>query len=438
MNSVLWVAKMSKRIMFTNTNMLVFFVFTFTVFLYQPLVKVLPGYKFIDEAVVLMLAGMAVFKFMFLQAKFPLLPEERAILFFWTALILIGLLSSALSQLQPLRFVLMDFLLLSKFLIAYFSVRILIRCGGNEYVLSSAYRSWYLAFLVLLVVLVIIGKLFYVFPVFDYRFGGIPSTQLFYVHPARYGFVFACLFVVLLPMVRQSKWWIICLIVILLLGGLSLRYKFFLFVFVALFTIYLLSSRQRKKFFSLRGRVLIFIVILAMVFVGYGQFNVHFMPGEGGAVYPRGLMLITGVEIAKSYFPLGAGFGSFGGYVSSVNYSDLYHQYGLSVIQGLSPDKTSFLADNFLALLVGQFGFVGLFCFFGTVINFYKILGKVYYSSVSSWEYPVSGLLILTVVVIDSAGETIFMQNRAVFAFVFIACVVSKRELVLRRAGGQV
>ena len=85
------------------------------------------------------------------------------------------------------------------------------------------------------------------------------------------------------------------------------------------------------------------------------------------ATVPRVLLYVTGVQIANSRFPLGAGFGRFGGYASVLDYSPLYDEYGLSQLWGLSQDSPYYLEDTYwphIAAETGWFGAVILLAFY--------------------------------------------------------------------------
>ncbi len=81
----------------------------------------------------------------------------------------------------------------------------------------------------------------------------------------------------------------------------------------------------------------------------------------------RALLYVTGWRIAEDHFPLGAGFGRFGGYVSQLHYSPLYDEYGLSNIYGLSRETPSYMQDTYwphILAEVGLFGALVLVAFF--------------------------------------------------------------------------
>ena len=74
---------------------------------------------------------------------------------------------------------------------------------------------------------------------------------------------------------------------------------------------------------------------------------------------PRVLLYVTGVEIANERFPLGAGFGRFGGYASVWDYSPLYDEYGLSRIYGLTADNPMYAEDTYWPHIAAETGWIG-------------------------------------------------------------------------------
>jgi len=91
-----------------------------------------------------------------------------------------------------------------------------------------------------------------------------------------------------------------------------------------------------------------------------------------GPLAPRVLLYTTGVEIANTRFPLGAGFGRFGGYASIADYSPLYDEYGLSGIYGLGSDNPYYIEDTYWPHLAAETGWFGAIVVFG----FYLLLAE--------------------------------------------------------------
>lgn len=78
---------------------------------------------------------------------------------------------------------------------------------------------------------------------------------------------------------------------------------------------------------------------------------------------PRLLLYATSVEVARDYFPLGAGLGRYGSPMSRVDFSPLYAQYGLNRIWGLTPDYDAYITDTFWPQILGEIGLFGLIGF---------------------------------------------------------------------------
>jgi hypothetical protein len=83
----------------------------------------------------------------------------------------------------------------------------------------------------------------------------------------------------------------------------------------------------------------------------------YYVPGN-----PRILLYTTSVEIARDYFPLGAGLGRYASPLSRDpdNFSPLYHHYGLDHIWGLTPHYPAYITDTYWPHVLGEIGVFGL------------------------------------------------------------------------------
>ena len=86
---------------------------------------------------------------------------------------------------------------------------------------------------------------------------------------------------------------------------------------------------------------------------------------------PRVLLYVTGAQIANARFPLGAGFGRFGGYASALDYSPLYDAYGLSQVYGLTPDSPLYVMDTYWPHIAAETGWLGA----AVLLTFLLLLG---------------------------------------------------------------
>lgn len=164
---------------------------------------------------------------------------------------------------------------------------------------------------------------------------------------------------------------------------------------------------HKKVKFSFKYITLGLLTCLFMIYVAWSKINVYFGQGITETSSARSVLYITSFKIAKDYFPLGTGFGSYGNDASRVVYSPVYDMYGISGIWGLSRIKDDFIADTFFPCVLGEFGYIGLFLF---VYFFYFMFMKLR-GSLSNREKRIDyciGLIIIGVLILESiAGPTL-------------------------------
>ena len=119
-------------------------------------------------------------------------------------------------------------------------------------------------------------------------------------------------------------------------------------LFVILY--YALIIRKEGKF-----RWWYMAAFAAMVsFISADQFSYYFSGNRA-----RKVLLKYGFITAINYFPLGSGFATYGTAIAQRHYSKLYQIYNFSLYWGLSPDRRSFLTDNFWRAVMAEMGFIG-------------------------------------------------------------------------------
>ena len=119
-------------------------------------------------------------------------------------------------------------------------------------------------------------------------------------------------------------------------------------LFVILY--YALIIRKEGKF-----RWWYMAAFAAMVsFISADQFSYYFSGNRA-----RKVLLKYGFITARNYFPLGSGFATYGTAIAQRHYSQLYQIYNFSLYWGLSPDRRSFLTDNFWPAVMAEMGFIG-------------------------------------------------------------------------------
>ena len=124
----------------------------------------------------------------------------------------------------------------------------------------------------------------------------------------------------------------------------------------------------------------------------------------------RVALYIGSLEIARDNFPLGEGMGRYGSWMSRVEYSPVYAEYGLSDVHGLRQSNSRYATDTFWPMVLGEFGVVG-------IVGYVAFLAGV---GIPLWAlgrrttdpldttFVVGGLAVLTAAVLESAMTPMF------------------------------
>lgn len=139
-----------------------------------------------------------------------------------------------------------------------------------------------------------------------------------------------------------------------------------------IFPIALLGMGLFKKL-KMKVNIGAFSVIGIMLLIaGYSQLQDYFLD-----VYhysPRKIMLLDSLRLANQNFPLGTGFGSFGSEMAARYYSPIYYSLGYGNMYGLDGNQDfSTLNDNYLAMLLAQFGWIGAILYYSLFLIIIKL-----------------------------------------------------------------
>lgn len=93
---------------------------------------------------------------------------------------------------------------------------------------------------------------------------------------------------------------------------------------------------------------------------GFGSEPPGSEEGFGENPQARITLYLKSTEIARDYLPLGAGLGRYGSWMSRVDYSPLYEEYGMSDIHGFRPANPRYVTDTFWPQILGETGVIGL------------------------------------------------------------------------------
>lgn len=148
----------------------------------------------------------------------------------------------------------------------------------------------------------------------------------------------------------------------------------------------------------------------------------------------RTMLYLTGWDIGAKHFPLGAGFGRFGGYVSQLRYSPIYDEYGLSTTYGLSPEAPYYIQDTYWPHILGESGWLGITLVAGMLVLLWRSAMQVWAREADPWLRALAfgAAMALVEVVLESAAAPVF--EGTLFAYVTAlplaaALVIQKRQL---------
>lgn len=132
----------------------------------------------------------------------------------------------------------------------------------------------------------------------------------------------------------------------------------------------------------------------------------------------RSALYIQALHIANDFFPFGSGPGTYGSIPVVMRYNQLYYDYNLNNIWGLSPTKTpNFIMDTHWSSVLGELGYVGMIMYI--VLMVYPVLIYHKYRSKHFVENKNFSFLFYTVF-ISMIIESIALPLPQKFAFMFV------------------
>jgi len=404
------------------TDLVIVIILISNIFFYDALRLYVSAYaKYSDELIVA--------TFLFLSAIFvlcgrgvALYKEEKQILLLIVVVSLIGWISSIIYQYQQCpKGIIYDFIVFIKAFCAYFTARLLLQKINLHSTYTNLTRYLLLVF-VFIVIFYILDIFFNIFPGSDVRYG-LHSVQLFFSHPSRFAFAITTIFVLTYPFLKGKNLKLVSL-AILLFGALSLRYKYFGFMFFSLLLLFV--DIEKKKITFENSVPFLLAVFVAIILIAYNQITYYYSKESYDKGITRSVLTVTSFEIARDAFPIGSGYASFASYYSGVFYSDIYEKYEINEIEGINEYDISFIADTYWPMVIGQFGFVGAGLMLIIIFNFYRLIIKLFLKSeIMLKRYYVSAILLLTALCIDSTSDAIFSQNRGVISFIILAMLIN-------------
>lgn len=238
----------------------------------------------------------------------------------------------------------------------------------------------------------------------DIRFG-IRSFQFIYTNPGTLndrlisglGILYSA------AGIRKNKLYVVesCLVMLLTLRANALG------AIVVLITLSLFFGKKFK--ISLKNLI---PVALFGVIAGWTSINRYLIQDDT----PRAIMLRNSFSLAKSYFPFGAGLGTYGSDIAFKFYSPLYYNFGYDKIWVLAPVVGTVANDNFWPMMLGQFGVSGTILFFGILILQLNFILKNF----KDIRLRSIAIVIFAYIFMKSMGEAVYTAEFSLLPYMII------------------
>ena len=218
---------------------------------------------------------------------------------------------------------------------------------------------------------------------------------------------------------KQKKRQFIYIVLTVLLMISTLRSRAFLYA-VVYFGGYLYFVKGKKIRIKLWQIVLI---VAAGLYIGLPKLNFFFRSSTAA----RGVLLRYGITTGTTYFPVGAGFGSYGTFAARQYWSPLYNTYSFSNYYGLSRQFGDFLTDDYWPAIIGEFGFFGTLLMATIIVAIFRVVIRSTKSNSISRFSALFGLIALYTASLVSSS---FFHTSAVciMALVGIASALKGEE----------
>lgn len=312
--------------------------------------------------------------------------------------IVTGLLGNVIYRYQPLWIVAVSAVLSAKFFM------ILLTAGYLQRYMPVDFQELELSVEIISIVWAVYYGLTFIFPDFLTILEGWDIC-------AKSSLLFA-----LLIFCRHRRAWLyrVCLLLMvamLVMCGKEKAYGAIL-VFTVLYYLIVYKKVQTK---------LHYILYMAVPVVLLAWDKIYYYYIEGHGYYAKSIMASTSMQIAKEYFPIGTGFGTFGSTYAAKWYSPVYHLYGIAADHQMGEQSRMYLTDVFWPLLLGENGILGTLLYCGLILVLFIRIQRVFYYNKTKYFLLVFMLVFMMMTTFSEAG---FMQPMVmIYAFVMGALI---------------
>lgn len=201
--------------------------------------------------------------------------------------------------------------------------------------------------------------------------GGLPSLTSVFTHPVLFAWFTTLIgLYAFAGFLVTRRWWLLIVSGAFSLGVLlAARRKELIGLALSLVMAFVWHARatdSAARVLRVWGPMAIGAAIVVLLFLTNltGLFELtleRYVDVEEPTDRARAALYAASTQVASDHFPFGVGLGRYGSWMSRVEYSPVYGQYGLDAIFGLRPDRPIYVTDTFWPQILGELGVVGLF-----------------------------------------------------------------------------
>lgn len=271
-------------------------------------------------------------------------------------------------------------------------VVIIILLKNNEKTTIRLFRNLQIVSKILICILfifLIIGLIFNTtIAVYD-KWSPFPQfkTFLFFTnYPSILSVLISSLISMLLVNYTQNRIFILmgCICIIFTQAGLGLL------TICVLGILLLLTNKTKIKWYH------ILLLFIGGSLAGYTEIREYLLNDTAA----RSILFRYSIKTANDFFPLGAGFSTYGSAQAAKSYSRLYINYGFLNMWGMGRGTDSFyLNDTYYPMIIGQFGYIGIAVYLLLHYKFFKFFNK------SNANKRISLIFLLILILAADAGN---------------------------------
>ena len=205
------------------------------------------------------------------------------------------------------------------------------------------------------------------------------------------------------------------MVIMLILIGKEKSYGA-IFIFLLLYYLIVHKKVQAKI------RYILYMAV-PIVLLAWNKIYFYYILGHGR--YAKSIMTSTSLKIAKEYFPLGTGFGTFGSTYAAQHYSQVYYLYGIADNPELGVQSKLYLTDLFWPILFGETGALGTIVYCALIVLLFMQIQRVYFYDRKKYFLLLYMFVFMLMTTFSEAG---FMQPMVMVVAFVMGTVLEEYE----------